>query len=101
MTDERRGQSRPTGFTQGLLLQSVMQTQQMIEEWFDEVDLASYSKAYRKLALSGARGALEALARQQSGASASSGDPVDAARFFADTWLSGTSNAWEASLDLS
>src|SRR3954453_5627608 len=98
MTDERRA---PTGFTQGLLSRSVLQTEQLIEEWFEEVDLGSYGKAYEDLALSGARGALEALRRQQSGASASSDDPVDPVRFFADPWLSGLPNAWAASLDLS
>src|SRR4051794_29258820 len=99
MTDERR--RRPVGFTQGALSDSVEQTQQMLEEWFDDIDFTKYHDAYREIALSGANAALEALGRQQLGPSASSGDPVDIVRFVADTWFSGSASAWKASLDLS
>ena len=100
MTDEQGTRAGQTGFTQGLLSDSIQQTEQVIQEWFDELDYKKYGDAYLKLALSGTTGALEALGRQQEGKSSSANDPVDLTRFLADTWLSSMANAWDATRDL-
>jgi hypothetical protein len=73
----------------------------MIQAWFDQLDYENYADAYRKLALSATTGALDALAKQQVGASASRTDRVDVASFLADAWLSSVATAWDASRDVS
>src|SRR5690349_5842182 len=98
MTDGNRG--RQVGFDAALLAGTITETAQMIEAWLDDVDYKNYAAGYRKLALSGTTGALEALAKQQVGRTTKPGDTVDAATFFADAWLGGMTNAWAASRDL-
>jgi hypothetical protein len=100
VTNGQRGRSGPV-VTHALLAESVTQTEQMIEAWFDEFDYDDYADAYRKIALSGTTGAFEALAKQQVGSSTSPGDPVDVARFLADAWLSSVANAFDATRDVS
>ena len=100
MPDDNRERPFSATFDQGLMAETIVAAAQSIESWFDEVDFQKYVDGYRKLALSGTRGALEALARQQVGGTTKSTDPVDAPRFLADTWLSGMSNAWSAARDL-
>jgi hypothetical protein len=100
MTDEQGTQSGPTGFTHGTLSDSVLKTAQAIEECFDEINLKKYRDGYRKLALSGTTGAMEALSKQQEGETTPPNTPVDMTRFLADTWLRSMANAWDATCDL-
>jgi hypothetical protein len=100
MTDGNRGRPGQVGFDKGLLAGTSAETAQMIEAWFDDVDYKNYVAGYRKLALSGTTGALEALAKQQVGRTTKPGDTVDAATFFADAWLSSMTNAWTATRDI-
>ena len=101
MTDGNRERPGQVGFNTDLLAATVTETRQAIEAWFDDVDFKNYAAGYRKLALSGTTGALEALAKQQEGRTTKSGDTVDAATFFADAWLSSMTNAWAATRDIS
>ena len=96
MTDGNRGPS----WTAGLVSETIAETAQLIEAWFDDVDYQNYAAGYRKLALSGTTGGLEALAKQQVGGTTRSGDPVDVASFLADAWLSSAANAWAATRDI-
>jgi hypothetical protein len=101
MTDNQGKQAGPTGFTHGTLSDSVLKTAQAIEEWFDEIDFEKYRGPYRKLALSGTTGALDALGKQQEGDTSPPDEPVDITRFLVDTWLCSMANAWDATRDLS
>ena len=100
MPDGNRGGSRRAGFSHGQLADQIDGTAQMIQAWFDDVDYKKYADSYRKLALSGTTGAMQALEKQQVGRTTRPGDPVDPARFFADTWLSSMANAWIATRDI-
>ena len=100
MTDGNSGRSSGGGFDQGLLSETIAQTRQMIEAWFDDLENPNYLAGYRKLALSGTTGALEALAKQQVGRTTSSGDAVDVPSFLADAWLGTVANAWAATRDI-
>jgi hypothetical protein len=100
MTDEGT-RSGPAGFTQGMLSKYVSETQEIVEEWFDEENFEKYREAYLKLATSGTNGALDALLNQQKGPSSGEDDPVDITRFLADSWLGAMKYAWDATRDLS
>jgi hypothetical protein len=101
MTDDKNTRTGPAGFTHGMLSEYVEQTEQIVEEWFEEENFKKYREAYLKLATSGTTAAVDALSNQQKGKTSKGSDPVDITRFLADTWLGTMKYAWDATRDLS
>ena len=100
MTDGDRGGALGAAFDQGLLSETIEAYTSAVEAWFNDIHTQKYVDGYRRLALSGTTGALDALGKQQSGNTTKSTDPVDVTNFFADAWLSTVSTAMSVTRDL-
>lgn len=72
----------------------------LVEACLDDFDVDTYSEAYRRIALSGTTGALEALGKQQKGGASSTEDPVNMFRFAADAWFCSAVEMWDGVQDL-